>query len=108
MGSLRRLLESYSEEEILAVWEKGHIVREYDPSLYRKDDCGAWMKYSDYGDTSSDFGWEIDHITSTDHHGPDSLSNLRPLQWRNNRAKGSGRLKCRTTAQGEYNVIFTS
>jgi hypothetical protein len=36
--------------------------------------------------------WEIDHITSLDHEGKDVLSNVRPLQWENNRAKSSGRL----------------
>ena len=107
MGSLRKLLDSHSEEEKLAVWEKGQPVIGADPSEFRKDSCGAWIQFSAYNDTSSDtsFGWEIDHITSHDHGGQDILSNFRPLQWFNNRNKGAGRLKCPVTAEGDYNIL---
>ena len=107
MGSLRRLLDSHSEEEKLAVWEKGQPVIGADPSVFRKDSCGAWIQFSAYNDTSSDtsFGWEIDHIISQDHGGQDILSNFRPLQWFNNRSKGAGRLKCPVTAEGDHNIL---
>jgi 5-methylcytosine-specific restriction endonuclease McrA len=89
------------------VWEKGHTVQNCDKSQWRKDDAGAWIKYDDYGNTNSIHGWEIDHITSIDHGGEDTLSNVRPLQWQNNRAKSSGRLtksKWAVTANGTNNV----
>lgn len=87
----------------LAVWNKGKVVGNNDPKIYRKDECDAWMQFSKYGDRNSTYGWEIDHITSQDHGGTDALSNLRPLQWENNASKGAGRLKCSVTAKGEKN-----
>jgi len=84
------------------------LAREVDPAVYRKDDCGAWICFSNYGDTSSEtnFGWEIDLITSTAHNGPDCFSNLRPLHWKNNRVKGATRLKPAVTAEGDHNIIL--
>jgi hypothetical protein len=57
---------SFSEVEIQAVWEKGEIVDGYDPIKVRKDQCKAWIERSAYGNRSSDYGWEIDHISPGD------------------------------------------
>ena len=86
---------------IQQVWEKGKIVGNNDPNVWRKDQCDAWVKRTDYGNRDSRFGWEIDHISPD---GGDNLSNLRPLQWKNNVVTGEGRLKCPVTAQGSDNV----
>lgn len=91
------------EKTKLAVWNKGKTVSNNDPAVWRQDECGAWINYASYGDRKSQYGWEIDHITPQDHGGTDALSNLRPLQWQNNAAKSSGRLKCAVTAKGEDN-----
>ena len=66
------------------VWRKGHPIEGYDPASWRRDDYGRVMRYSDYGDRTSEFGWEIDHIVKKEHGGTDSLSNLRPLNWVSN------------------------
>jgi 5-methylcytosine-specific restriction endonuclease McrA len=50
--------------------------------------CGNVMKSSDYGNTNSQYGWEVDHIKPVAKGGTDDLSNLQPLQWDNNRKKG--------------------
>jgi hypothetical protein len=92
--------KTYSEDTIQAVWEKGKIVSGWDPSKRRKDQCGAWIRRKDHGNRDSSFGWEIDHITP---NGDNSLSNLRPLQWRNNVATSDGRLTCPITADGDKN-----
>ena len=75
------------DETVRLVWNKAQIVPGFDPSIQRKDRCGAWIKLADYGNTNSQFCWEIDHIKPKSMGGSDDLSNLQPLQWRNNRAK---------------------
>jgi len=85
----------WTSEAILAVWEKGEIIGNNDPDVFRKDACGAWMKFSEHGDREAKYGWEIDHITPVAHDGTDALSNLQPLHWKNNAEKGdSSQLKC--------------
>jgi hypothetical protein len=63
----------------LGVWVKGHVIFGYDPVVWRRDDFGNAISYSDYGDRNSKFGWEIDHIIPVGLFGTDDLSNLRPL-----------------------------
>jgi len=93
---------SFDEEMIQKVWEKGKIVANYDKDKYRKDQCGAWIIRTEYGNRDSLYGWEIDHI---DPDGGDELSNLRPLQWENNLATSDKRqLTCAFTAEGNKNV----
>jgi len=75
-----------------AVWGKGRPINkkgtQYDPNVWRRDICGRAMKYSDHGDTSSEYGWEIDHIKPRTSGGETTLDNLQPLYWENNRRKG--------------------
>ncbi len=91
----------WSDEMIQDVWEKGRIVRPNDPAEWRKDECGAWMARAQHGNRDSQYGWEVDHISPG---GPDTLDNLRPLQWENNVDKSDGRLKCKVTSSDTQNV----
>ncbi len=86
------------ETVVQSVWQKGAIVPSYDPSVYRKDQCGAWMQRTQYGNRNSPYGWEVHHITAISRGGSDGVSNLQPLQWRNNLATGDGGLRCAVTA----------
>jgi hypothetical protein len=89
-----------SEALLQKVWEKGNAAN-FDPEIWRKDQCGAWISRIRHGDRNSDYGWEIDHINPD---GGDDPSNLRPLQWKNSLDKAAGRLKCPITADGNRNV----
>ena len=71
-----------------AVWQKARPIDGYDSKLWRRDVCGHAMKYTEHGNTNSEYGWEIDHIVPTAKGGRDTLDNLQPLYWENNRRKG--------------------
>lgn len=76
----------FDQPTVRTVWNKATTVPGFDPALYRKDACGAWIAWSEYG-AQQDFGWEIDHVIPVAMDGKDILDNLQALQWRNNRNK---------------------
>lgn len=78
----------FAQTTVGAVWNKGRVIAGYDSNTWRHDMCGKVMKCSDYGKTSSEYGWEIDHSRPVAKGGSDELSNLQPLQWEDNRRKG--------------------
>jgi len=77
------------------VWENGQKVDGFNPDMYRKDPCGAWIVWDKYGVRDSIYGWEIDHIfpqAILQERGIsaaliDDLRNLRPIQHENNASK---------------------
>jgi hypothetical protein len=77
--------QSFDEETIEAVWQKGTPEPAY--SGFRKDVCGASMQRTNHGKTQQ-WGWEIDHKKPVSKGGTDDLDNLQPLKWENNRHKG--------------------
>lgn len=81
-------MEDYNEELKQIIWEKGIVEPGFDPNLARKDACGAWILRNQYGNTDSNFGWEIDHVYPIVLGGTTVEVNLRPMQWQNNRSKG--------------------
>lgn len=97
---------SFSQKKIDAVWDKGTKVTGVDATKWRKDACGAWIFKTSYG-KESQYGWQIDHIKHKSKGGSDELSNLRPLHWENNQARGEGQLKCVVTSSGNKNIKNT-
>lgn len=82
---------AFDSATINAVWNKAKPVPGVDPAHRRMDACNAWIDRSMYGVTNPHgSGWEIDHMMPVSKGGPDALTNLQPLQWQNNRAKGDG------------------
>jgi len=76
----REAIMSYDENE---VW-----TRHFGNEQWGSDVCGAKIYKGAHGDTNSKHGWEVDHIIPESEGGTDAYSNLRPLHWKNNRAKG--------------------
>ena len=88
--------EKWSQATIQKVWQKAvKVSDENDAAGFRKDACGAWMKFDQHGDRSAKYGWEVDHKKPLALRGSDDLENLQPLRWENNVEKGdSPTLKC--------------
>ena len=89
MSILNNLLAGQLDQQYqrkLAAWNMAQAIP---GTPLRKDACGAWIRWEDYGNTCSEFGWEIDHRVPVSVGGPNHQSNLQALQWQNNRAKSN-------------------
>ncbi len=88
---------NYSEDELDKIWQKGFEVPGLDPKVYRTDAADGLMKRSLYGNEGN-LGWEVDHICSKEklkalgvpENRWDDMVNLRPMNAKNNVAKGEG------------------
>ena len=78
----------FNEDIISSVWEKGVKIEGLDPSLFRKDACGALIMKDKYG-MQNPYGWQIDHVLPQSLGGTDVLDNLRPLHYLNNASKAA-------------------
>jgi hypothetical protein len=90
----RKLMLSYTEKDKALVWSMAKIVPGYDQNEYRKDRCGAWIAWINFGDRNADYGWEIDHIVPVSKGGRTHVTNVQPLHWKNNASKSDGPLVC--------------
>lgn len=86
---------AHSEEVIRQVWEKARGMTELSPELWRRDECGAWIRRDHYGQTRSDFGWKIENVSVG---GPDTVENLRAFHHANSYDRAGRHARCRVTA----------
>ena len=84
MGVSKR---EYTDAEKFQVWQMANIIDNVDSDIWRQDYAGAWIRFSDYGNRNSQYGWEIDHLKPVSRGGTDDMDNLYPLHWQNNRKK---------------------
>ena len=54
---------------------------------FRKDCLGNLVRYADYGNRHSPFGWELDCIVPRAMGGSTDAENLQALHWRANAAR---------------------
>ena len=97
---------AWSEEQIQYVWNRASIVNGFDKSRFRKDACGAWIRWDKYGNQANEMGWEIDHIYPVSLGGTDVEDNIRALQHQNNASKGNDypTYEACVTSDGQHNV----
>ena len=65
-------MANYTDDLIEQIWRKGTVIPNYDPSKWRKDFAGAWIRHDHYG-TRHEYGWEIDHLIPRSEEGADEL-----------------------------------
>lgn len=44
--NLNIVMANWTEEEKRIIWDKGEIVSGYDKNIWRKDQCGAFIKWN--------------------------------------------------------------
>ncbi|MBX7208188.1 MAG: hypothetical protein K1X78_07755 [Verrucomicrobiaceae bacterium] len=71
----------YEREVVERVWSLAQTVANNDPSVWRKDESGAWMHRQAYRNRHSEFGWEIANISFSSRGA--GIASLRPMQWQN-------------------------
>jgi hypothetical protein len=73
-----------------AAWSRtspvGHHANAWE---FRKDRLGNMVRWSDYGNRKSPFGWELDYIEPRSTGRSDDPENLQALHWRATAARAS-------------------
>jgi hypothetical protein len=73
----------------LFVWGHADFIPDRDAQVWRSDAYGNVMRFGDYGDRQSQFGWELDHWpVPASLGGTDNVTNLRALHWSANARHG--------------------
>jgi hypothetical protein len=71
---------NFERDQIETAWEHGRTMFEADPSVWRQDACGAWIRRDQLGREPAEFGWKIENIANG---GPGTPPVLRPFHCRN-------------------------
>lgn len=103
----------WTAQQIEDVWNKGEIISNFNPSLYRKDYAGALMYRNSFlnhvrlNDDVKSFNWTIVHQKPLVAGGTNDISNLVPLNNNNAISKGDNYPKWKTTVfyNGKENIL---
>lgn len=72
------------------VWAKAHPIAGRDPAVWRRDDDCRTIRYSDFGDRKSQYGWEIEVLPYAE--GKDEFARLKPVHWESHAERNGGDL----------------
>src|SRR3954468_12842363 len=69
---------------------------------FRKDCLGNLLRYADYGNRHSPFGWELEYITAQGAGGTTDPDNLQALHWKAHAsARPMAEMRLQTVAESE-------
>ena len=68
---------------------------------FRKDCRGNLIRYADFGNRHSPFGWELDQIVSRSLGGSGDTDNLQAVHWKANAVRAETALRLMTVAEAE-------
>ncbi|MGD2075503.1 MAG: hypothetical protein PVI91_13990 [Gammaproteobacteria bacterium] len=89
---------AFSEETVQRVWDNARAVSDRDPTEWRKDECGAWMRRDHYDSEASELGWKIQDLSAG---GDAGIEQLRAFQRDNSFDPAARKPHCRMTADRE-------
>lgn len=70
-------------ELILKVWDKAAPIPGQDPSVFRLDSSGVWIKLKHFNDADSIYGWTIQSLNEND-FSIRNVHNLIPVHLQSN------------------------
>lgn len=89
---------TFSNEEIRLIWNRAETIPGIAPNIYRRDECGAWMAFNEFGNARSSLGWQIDFSLYDPNNNDEDFGGLKPLHCQNYRSRENGLLVCNLTS----------
>lgn len=76
------------DEKRRRIWQKAWPVPGRHPDVWRQDCHGNIIRFGDYGNRQSAWGWEYDRVTPAAVGGSDQEPDMRPLHCSKNASLG--------------------
>jgi hypothetical protein len=92
-----------------AAWARTNPVSGHSAQLssweFRKDSLGNLVRYADFGNRHSPFGWELDYILSRALGGSTDPDNLQALHWKANAARSDLPMGLRSSTEASPKAL---